>query len=119
MEIQLSGKHSQNFSTTCLWQLSLRTRSSASMVDSPLVSIPLTRLDSLTESRRLLMKGQSAIFSGPILMTDVVGVSVQEVLVTLSAKTSQSNSITQTTSQESQELISLLWTDTTGHTSAM
>ena len=87
------------------------------MVAFLLVLTHSTKSDSLTEYRRLLTKDQSAIYSGLILMTDVVGVSAQEVLATPSVKTSQSSSIIRTTSQESQELISSLWTDTTGHTS--
>ena len=54
------------------------------------------------------MKDQSAIYSGLILMTDVVGVSAQEVLAIPSVRISQSSSIIRTTSQESQELISSL-----------
>ena len=117
-ETLMSGSALPNYSTIFLSQPWWRTKFSASTVVYRHQSIHSIRSVSLIAFRRLLTRDQSVICSGPILMTDVVGVSIQEVLVTLSAKTSQSNSITQTTSQELQELISLLWTDTTGHTSA-
>ena len=78
------------------------------MVAFLLVLTHSTKSDSLTEYRRLLTKDQSAIYSGLILMIDVVGVLAQEVPATPSVKISQSSSIIQTTSQELQEPISSL-----------
>ena len=116
-ETLMSGSALPNYSTIFLLQPWWRTKFSASMVVYHHQSIHWIRSANLIVFRRLLTRAQSVICSGLILMTDVVGVSAQEVLATPSVKTSRSSSIIRTTSQESQELISSLWTDTIGHTS--
>ena len=112
------GNSSQSFSIIFPWQPSLKARSSACTVVSPPASTPLIRFASSIASRRPLTKVQSVICSGLILMTDVVGVSHQEVLATASARTSQSSLITPITWRELHVLTSLSWMDTIGLTSA-
>ena len=94
MVMLMSGRDSLNSLTTFLSLPSLRIKFSASTVVSPPLSIHLIRSASSIAFRRLLTRVPSVISSGLTLMTDVVGVSLQEVLATLSARTSQNSSIT-------------------------
>jgi len=70
-----------------------------------LVSTPLTRLNNWTEFKKFLMKALSAISYGLTLMIDVAGVSLPEVLATLSGRISLNSSTTPTTSYASPVLI--------------
>ena len=85
----------------------LRAASSASMVVFPQVSILLIKSSNSIDTWKSLMKVQSVIFCGLIQMIDAVGVFLQEVLVTLLDKISQSNSIIQMTWSSSLEHINL------------
>ena len=109
------GNSSLSYSITCHWPPWSRTRFSAFTVASPQASTHLTRSVNWIACRRHLTKVPSVIFSGLTPMTDVVGASLPEVLAIASARTSQSNSITQITWPELHVLISWSWMDTIGH----
>ena len=100
-ETLMSGSALPNYSTIFLLQPWWRTKFSASMVVYHHQSIHWIRSANLIVFRRLLTRAQSVICSGLILMTDVVGVSPQEVLVTPLARISLNSSITQITWWES------------------
>ena len=101
METLTSGSASPSYSTIFLSQPWLRTKFSASTAVYRPQSIHLIRSVSFIAFRRLLTRVQFAIYSGLILMTDVVGVSLQEVLATPLARISLNSSITQITWWES------------------
>ena len=100
-ETLMSGSALPNYSTIFLSQPWWRTKFSASMVVYHHQSIHSIRSASLIAFRRLLTRDQSAICSGPILMTDVVGVSLQEVLASPLARVTLNSSIIQITWWES------------------
>lgn len=60
--MQTSGNSSQNSSITCPWQLWSRIRFSASTVASLLALTHSIRSDSLTEYRKLHMKGKCLVY---------------------------------------------------------
>ena len=82
------GNTSPHCSITFLSLLSSKETFSASMVDFLHPSIPSIKLTNLIESWKCQLKDQFAISCGLTQMIDVVGVSLQEVLVTLSDKIS-------------------------------
>ena len=118
MVMPMFGSSSQSFSTTCLWQLSLKTKSSACMAVFRPVSTLLTRSDNSIECRRRHTRDPSATCFGRIPTIGAVGASHPAVPATHSARTSQSNSTTRTTWQESLVPISWSWMDTIGLMSA-
>jgi len=114
MATPMSGKHSPSFSIICPWLLWLKAKSSVSMVVFRLLLIPLIRSDSSTVYKRFLMKDPSATSYGLTPMTDAAGVSHQEVLATLSVRTSRNSLITPMVSSWYPELINWWWMATTG-----
>jgi len=105
--MQMFGNISPHFSITYHSPPLLRAASSASMVASPQVSILLIKSSNSIDIWKSLMRVQSVISCGLIQMIDAVGVFLQEVLVTLLDKISQSNSTIQMTWSSSLEHINL------------
>lgn len=106
METLMYGNTSQIFLILCqLLQLS-RIKSSAYMEVSHQALILWNKSNNSIEFKRFLMKVQCVISFGQILTIDAVGVSRQEVQVTLLVRTSQSNLIIPIISSSSLELIS-------------
>lgn len=94
MVMQTCGSVSLISSTPFLLQQSLRTRFSVFTEGSRQVLILLSKSNYLIEFKRFLMKGQCVISFGQTLTIDADGVFPQEALGILSARTSQSSSIT-------------------------
>lgn len=106
METLMYGNTSLIFLILCqLLQLS-RIKSSAYMEVSHQALILWNKSNNSIEFKRFLMKVQCVISFGQILTIDAVGVSRQEVQVTLLVRTSQSNLIIPIISSSSLELIS-------------
>lgn len=106
METLMYGNTSLIFLILCqLLQLS-RIKSSAYMEVSHQALILWNKSNNSIEFKRCLMKVQCVISFGQILTIDAVGVSRQEVQVTLLVRTSQSNLIIPIISSSSLELIS-------------
>jgi len=97
-EMPTFGNTSPVFSITFLLLLSLKETFSASMVDFLHPSILSIKLTSLIESWKCQLKDLFVISFGLTQMTDVVGVSLQEVQGTLLDKISVNSSITPTIS---------------------
>ena len=105
METLMYGNTSLIFLILCqLLQLS-RIKSSAYMEVSHQALILWNKSNNSIEFKRFLMKVQCVISFGQILTIDAVGVSRQEVQVTLLVRTSQSNLIIPIISSSSLELI--------------
>lgn len=94
MVMQTCGSVSLISSTPFLLQQSLRTRFSVFTEDSRQVLILLSKSNYLIEFKKFLMKGQCVISFGQTLTIDADGVFPQEAQGILSARTSQSSSIT-------------------------
>lgn len=94
MVMPTSGNTSPIYSITCLLRLLSTIRSSAFMVVSLPPSIPSTTSEPSIAYKRSRTKVQCAICYGPIQMIDVDGAYHQEVLDTLSARTSLKRSTT-------------------------
>ena len=114
METPTSGSTSHLSSTTYLSLLLSKETSSASMVVFLHLSTPSIKSTNSTESWKCQLKVQSVISYGLILMTDAVGVYLQEVLVTHLDKISVNNLTIQMIWNWSLVPISWWWMDTTG-----
>ena len=114
MATQMFGNITQICSIFCHSQLLLRVKFSAYMEDFPQILTPSSKLDKSIDKLKFPTRALCAISFGRTQMTAMVGVYLQGVLDLLSDKTYLKISITPIILNWYLELISWLWTGTTG-----
>ena len=118
-ETRMSGKYSQNSSTSYLSLQLLKVRSSACMVVSLLPLTHLIRSVSLIEYKKYHMRVPSVTFFGLTLMIAAAGAYLHVELVIHLDRTSLNSSTMRTGLNWYLVLISWWWMDTTGRMKEM